>query len=137
MSLAKSSSTKRLSVLIASPDRYFRGMVVEILSGYGYTGVWTAETLRSLFDSLGRLDIDLVIMDENMPVLSSVEICRMIRSRNADGKIPKIVLVASKATRTLVDEARNAGFDALITKPVIPARLAKTLEHLYQVAMAS
>jgi CheY-like chemotaxis protein len=131
MAQAKLPSLKRLSVLIVSPDRYFRGMLVEILSGYGYANVWTADSLRSLFNYMVRAEVDLVILDENMPVLSSAEICRMVRNNPSDVKVPRSVLVVSQATRTLVDDARHAGFDALITKPVIPARLAKTMENLY------
>jgi CheY-like chemotaxis protein len=137
MSHAKSTSPKRLGVLVVSQERYFRGMLVEILAGYGYSSVRTAESLRALFDCLGRLDVDLVILDENMPVLSPFEIARMVRFNPSDGRRPRSVLVVSQATRSIVDQARDAGFDALITRPVIPARLAKTMEHLCQFEMAS
>jgi CheY-like chemotaxis protein len=130
MTLSKAPPTKRLGILVVSPDRYFRGLLVEILSGYGYAAIWTADSLRSMFDCLGHLSIDLIIIDENMPVLSSSEICRMVRLNQTSSKVPRSLLVASRATRALVDEARNAGFDALITKPVIPARLAKAMVQL-------
>jgi len=132
MNQTNAPAAKRLGVLVVSPDRYFRGLLVEILSGYGYAAIWTADSLRSMFDCLGQLSVDLVIIDENMPVLSSAEICRMVQLSQSSSKIPRSVLVASRATRALVDEARNAGFDALITKPVIPARLAKAMEQLSQ-----
>jgi len=132
MNQTNAHAAKRLGVLVVSPDRYFRGLLVEILSGYGYAAIWTADSLRSMFDCLGQLSVDLVIIDENMPVLSSAEICRMVQLRPSSSKIPRSVLVTSRATRALVVEARNAGFDALITKPVIPARLTKAMERLSQ-----
>ena len=130
MKQSKTAPRKRLSVLVVSPDRYFRGLLVEILSAYGYSGIWAAESLRVMFDCLGQAGVDLIILDDNIPVLSSAEICRMVRLSQTPMKVPRSVLVASRATRSLVDEARSAGFDALITKPVVPARLVKAMEHL-------
>jgi CheY-like chemotaxis protein len=132
MSQSKALPRKRPSVLVVSPNRYFRGLLVEILSAHGYSGIWTAESLRSMFECLGQMSVDFVIMDENIPILSSAEIYRMVRLSQSATKVPRAVLVVSRATRSLVDEVRRAGFDALITKPVVPARLAKAMEQIIQ-----
>jgi len=85
-----------------------------------------------MFECLGQMSVDFVIMDENIPILSSAEIYRMVRLSQSATKVPRAVLVVSRATRLLVDEVRRAGFDALITKPVVPARLAKAMEQIIQ-----
>jgi CheY-like chemotaxis protein len=48
-----------------------------------------------------------------------------------------MILIAAKPTRLAVNEARQAGFDALISKPVIPVRLLRTIDQLQSVRVAA
>ncbi len=70
---------------------------------------------------------DLVITDLMMPVMSGVEVCRMIRSR---GTTPVLVLSVREHERSKV-EALDAGADDYVTKPFsIQELLARVRAHL-------
>jgi two-component system KDP operon response regulator KdpE len=70
---------------------------------------------------------DLVITDLMMPVLSGVEVCRIIRSR---GATPVLVLSVREHERSKV-EALDAGADDYVTKPFsIQELLARVRAHL-------
>jgi CheY-like chemotaxis protein len=128
---------KRSSVLIASPDRYFRLMIGEIVTGIGYDLIEQVASTRVLLETVARRSFTLLILDEDMTELTSSELSRMVRNANLSQRAPLIALVVSRATRTVVEDARNAGIEALITKPVIPLRLSKTLDYLWQIAAAA
>jgi two-component system, OmpR family, KDP operon response regulator KdpE len=70
---------------------------------------------------------DLVITDLMMPVMSGVEVCRMIRTR---GETPVLVLSVREHERSKV-EALDAGADDYVTKPFsIQELLARVRAHL-------
>lgn len=70
---------------------------------------------------------DLVITDLMMPVMSGVEVCRVIRSR---GTTPVLVLSVREHERSKV-EALDAGADDYVTKPFsIQELLARVRAHL-------
>ncbi len=70
---------------------------------------------------------DLVITDLMMPVMSGVEVCRIIRSR---GTTPVLVLSVREHERSKV-EALDAGADDYVTKPFsIQELLARVRAHL-------
>ena len=130
-------SLKRARFLVASPDRYFRLQLAEILSGYGYAQPAFADTARGVLERVERDEVSLILLDEDMPLLTSFEVARMIRSdANAQG-VPLMVLIAARPTRLMVNEARQAGLDAVISKPVIPLRLIRTIDQLQHVRVAA
>jgi CheY-like chemotaxis protein len=130
-------SLKRSRLLVASPDRYFRLQMAEILSGYGYAQPAFADSARGVFESLDRNALGLVFLDEDMPLLTPFELARMIHSKVNSENVPLMILIAAKPTRLAVNEARQAGFDALISKPVIPVRLLRTIDQLQSVRVAA
>ena len=70
---------------------------------------------------------DLLITDLMMPVMSGVEVCRIVRSR---GATPVLVLSVREHERSKV-EALDAGADDYVTKPFsIQELLARVRAHL-------
>ncbi|MGF6485209.1 ATP-binding protein [Paraburkholderia sp. JPY419] len=70
---------------------------------------------------------DAVVTDQTMPEITGVELARMIRSVRAE--IP-IVLVSGFNSPALESQAREAGVNAQLRKPLPKAELARTLKHL-------
>ena len=130
-------SLKRSRLLVASPDRYFRLQMAEILSGYGYAQPAFADSARGVFESLGRNALSLILLDEDMPLLTPFELARMVRADANAESVPLMMLIAARPTRSMVNEARQAGFDAMISKPVIPVRLLRTIDQLQSVRVAA
>jgi two-component system alkaline phosphatase synthesis response regulator PhoP len=88
------------------------GMDVQIV-GAGDTAVRVA----------GEQIPDLVVLDLNIPALSGIEVCRMLRSRPATKDVPIIMLTArgSESDRVI---GLDVGADDYITKPFSLRELA-------------
>ncbi|HEX3835843.1 MAG TPA: response regulator [Steroidobacteraceae bacterium] len=74
-------------------------------------------------------DIDLVLMDVQMPIMDGLTASREIRRAEAGGRrVPIVALTASAMTDEL-DRCRAAGMDGMLTKPLQPQRLRETLDR--------
>ena len=111
--------------------------MAEILSGYGYAQPAVADTARGVLERVEQDEVSLILLDEDMPLLTPFELARMIRSDEKAQSVPLMVLIAARPTRLMVNEARQAGLDAIISKPVIPLRLIRTIDQLNNVRVAA
>jgi CheY-like chemotaxis protein len=81
--------------------------------------------------------LNLILFDEDLPMLTPVEVSRMIRSDAKIQHVPQLLVIVAQAIRSMVNEARDAGIDAMITKPVVPLRIMRTIEQLQFVRFAA
>ncbi len=66
---------------------------------------------------------DLVLLDLNIPVLSGLEVCRILRQRPATATVPIIMVTASTSEGERV-AGLDTGADDYVTKPFSPRELA-------------
>ena len=81
-------------------------------------------------DLLSRINIDLILLDVQMPVMDGYEICRKLKSEPQTSNIP-VIFVSGKTNQD--DEAAGLGCGAIdyITKPVNPLIVrARVQNHL-------
>lgn len=73
---------------------------------------------------------DAILMDIRMPVLNGYEATRQIRAMNRpDAKSVPIIAMTADAFDESVREAKRAGMNAYITKPIEPEKLFATLQE--------
>jgi DNA-binding response OmpR family regulator len=73
--------------------------------------------------SLASAVPELVILDLNLPVLSGIEVCRILRSRTETARVPVIMLTARSSEHDRVT-GLDVGADDYMTKPFSPRELA-------------
>src|SRR6185436_14976232 len=66
---------------------------------------------------------DLVILDLNLPVLSGIEVCRILRMRPGTERVP-IIMLTARATEDDRVVGLDVGADDYMTKPFSPRELA-------------
>jgi len=66
---------------------------------------------------------DLIILDLNLPALSGVEVCRILRSRTETRHVP-IIMVTARTTEDDRVSGLDVGADDYLTKPFSPRELA-------------
>ena len=90
-----------IRILIVDDSADIRQLMIRRLNAAGYAELLTAESASDAFQILGMLDrphdvpeVDLILMDVNMPGIDGIEACRRISSTLQLRKIPIIMVTA-------------------------------------------
>lgn len=102
-----------MSVLVVDDDAGLRTAVGRALRLEGF-GVSEAENGAEAVDRLLRGDIDIVVLDQMMPVLDGVGVCRHLR--DIGDQTPVLMLTARDAVSDRV-RGLDAGADDYLLKP--------------------
>jgi signal transduction histidine kinase/CheY-like chemotaxis protein len=111
-----STPTKPVRVLLAEDQDEIRLLTTMQLERRGHKVVAVANGQEAL-DASARQPFDIVLLDEDMPVLTGVETMRVIRGRQK--QFGPMILVALTGYNSEPDTQRliQAGFDSVIGKP--------------------
>ncbi|KHE94186.1 MAG: response regulator [Candidatus Scalindua rubra] len=71
-------------------------------------------------------DLDLILVDWNMPNMSGIEFVKTLRSLNLAKRTP-VVMVTTEGSAAKVSEAKNSGADGYLTKPFTADQLRDAL----------
>lgn len=133
-----SSFHGRTAVLVDdhAPNRIVLSQQLQYL---GFTSI-ACELAAEVLDILDRKAVDVLITDCNMPGMNGFELAEAIRqhetSREERKRLTIVGLTASLAPNTL-DQAREHGMDACLTKPLALEELAAQLRTLLNVHVES
>ena len=103
-------------VLVVEDEQDIAGLIKHTLEKTGDMQVDVVAAGDAALRSLSEQEPDLIILDLNLPVLSGVEVCRIVRTRDDTAHIPIIMLTArtSESDRVI---GLEIGADDYITKP--------------------
>jgi CheY-like chemotaxis protein len=120
---------KQSCILIADDDEQSQKML-NILIGYAHHAVKFASNGVEAVQIVASEDIDLVLMDVQMPIMGGLEATRQIRKwENGRSRLPIIGLTAVLDSE--YEQCFQAGMDDIIPKPFDPDQLlAVILAHL-------
>ena len=120
---------ERKKILVVDDAEFNRDLIVQLLSDDydillavdGAEGVEKAEQERP----------DLILMDLGMPVMDGWEATRIIK---ANGELKHIPVIAVTSHAMVGDEiqAREAGGDAYVPKPIDEEELIRKVKHFLQ-----
>ena len=130
---AKAAPAARISrrVLLVDDNRVNLRVISRILQSGGHE-VLTAENGEQALDLLEREaeQLDLVLMDFNMPQLDGLEATKLYRMMSTgDARLPIIGLTAD-ATAQAESSWRKADMDGCLIKPIEPAALLAAVDHM-------
>jgi two-component system alkaline phosphatase synthesis response regulator PhoP len=106
----------RHRVLIVEDEHDIAGLIKLTLERAGDTEAHIVGSGDAALKSVADEPPDLIILDLNLPVVSGVEVCRILRSRSDGRHVPIIMLTA----RTSEDDrvtGLELGADDYVTKP--------------------
>ena len=129
---AKIKELMNLPVLVVDDDSVSCKSTVAVLEEIGIIGEWVTSGKDAIKYTLERHerkeDYFAIIMDWKMPGMDGIEATRKIR-KQVGSDVTIIVLIAYDYSEIEM-EARAAGVDAFIAKPLFPSKLTATLQKL-------
>jgi two-component system sensor histidine kinase RpfC len=115
---ASRKGSKVLNILVAEDNLVNQQVIRGILTKAGHSVIVTnngeqaLDILSNVFD-----EIDLLILDKNMPICSGDEVVKVIRFMENGKKLPIIMLTAD-ATTEARELSLELGVNAFLTKPI-------------------
>jgi CheY-like chemotaxis protein len=106
-----------MRILIAEDDRPTRRVLETLTLKWGYTPVACGDGRDARQKLLEGDPPRLALLDWRMPHISGVDLCRLIRSCQAEGSYTYVILLTAESERPRRLEAFDAGVDDFITKP--------------------
>ncbi len=127
---AKHEGAKGLNILVAEDNPVNRQVIQGILQNAGHH-VRIANTGKQALDILSKdfNNIEMIIVDKNMPEVSGVEVIKSLRFMDTQFRIPTIMLTAD-ATAEARETSINAGASKFLSKPIDSHRLLESIASL-------
>jgi DNA-binding response OmpR family regulator len=118
--LQRSSLCKK--IMIVDDDEELLQILPSLLQPWGFQ-LTTLNDPRQFWEVLQAVNPDLLVLDIEMPHLSGIELCKVLRTHPYWCKLPVLFLTVHQDV-TISTEAFASGASDFINKPVIPQQLA-------------
>lgn len=115
----------KMKILVIDDDPDMR-KTLEVwldMTGFDYL---EARGGKSGWEMIQRAKPDLIILDVTMPLLSGVEVCRLVRANEPTKHIP-IIMLTGRDTMGEVEEGFKAGANDYVAKPFDWDRIQKKI----------
>ena len=124
------SESAVLNILLAEDNKVNQKLAVHLLKAAGHS-VKTASDGLEAIELYEKENIDLILMDIQMPKLDGTEATKQIRAaeQNTDHHVPIIALTAH-AMKGDREKYIECGMDGYVTKPIDRAKLMKEIQRL-------
>jgi len=117
-----------LNILVVDDNAYMRRLTRTMLTNLGAKSVIEAPDGLAALEAIRTSDPDVMLLDWDMPVLNGIEVLRIVRS---PGVFPRpnlpVIMMTTRAQRTQVNEALEAGANEFLLKPTSPKALCDRL----------
>ncbi len=121
--------TQKKTVLIVDDDTSFlRSMQTGLAKKFN---VFITNSGMNAVNFLKDRTVDLILLDYEMPVLSGLEVFRIIRSEQNTEHIPVIFLTSKDDKNTVMKVLEGKPADYLL-KPISPTILSQTVENFFK-----
>ena len=112
------------TTLLVDRDHFTRGLVAQMLRGFGMESPTVVETGAQAKRHLLHHYADLCIVEAVMPDMPSGELIRWIRRQSKSPfRFVPIIVMSGYTQLRLVSSARDAGANLVVRKPVSPQSL--------------
>ncbi|VEP12144.1 Protein RcaC [Hyella patelloides LEGE 07179] len=116
-------------VMVVDDDIELLQALPVLLEPWGFK-LTTLDNPRQFWDVLQAVAPDLLVLDIEMPYLSGIELCKVLRTHNYWCKIP-ILFLSVHSDSTISNQAFASGANDFVNKPVVPKQLAhRIINHL-------
>ncbi len=121
---------KKYRILIVDDILVNRMLIKEIVKDIG-SKLFEASNGKAAIDIFEQEEVDIILMDIEMPIMNGIETTKYIRLNFSKSKrsVPIIALTAHNPN-SFSDELQNAGFNFIMTKPYSVDKVLKLIEEV-------
>jgi two-component system chemotaxis response regulator CheY len=113
-----------LVFLIADPSSYMSMLIHSMLRGFGSSKVLEVRNSIGVIHALTAQSIDLLICDARLPQHGGLQLTHSIRSKkDNENRTMPILIMTSDSRASTIKQARDAGANMVIVKPISAASL--------------
>jgi two-component system cell cycle response regulator DivK len=115
-----------MNVLVVEDNKPVSMLICRVVEelGYGYVLAADGEAALKLYR---QRDVDMLVVDVELPGLDGFQVAREIRGEAGD-QIP-IIFISGNTGEAYHQQARDAGGDAFLPKPIRPGDLKQILSR--------
>lgn len=119
---------KNLKILVTEDDNISRMLILKVLEQFGSEILIAQTGLEAVEICRNNPDLDLILMDIQMPLMNGHEATKEIRKFNTE-----VIILAQTAFALEGDKAKTleAGCNGYISKPIKKEELANLLQHYF------
>ena len=120
-----------MKILVVDDSSTMRRIITNVVLQLGYknNNIMEAENGERAWELLNNEEIDLVLTDWNMPVMSGLDLVKNIRGADSFKKLP-IIMITTEGGKAEVITALKAGVNNYIVKPFNAATLKSKLSSV-------
>ncbi|MFZ5670549.1 MAG: response regulator [Pseudomonadota bacterium] len=125
---------ERLKILLVDDNHHMRVLLAEILRAIGVRDVLEASDGAEALQVMRSHQVDIVMTDLAMQPVDGIDFVRLLRnSSDSPNKLCPVVMITGHSTTRRVNEARDAGVNEFLAKPVtargVIERIVEVIEH--------
>ena len=115
-------------IMIVDDDIELLKILPTLLKPWGFKFT-TLDDPRQFWDVLQAITPDLLVLDIEMPYLSGIELCKVLRTHTYWGQLP-VLFLSVHTDKNISNQAFASGANDFVNKPVIPQQLAHRINRL-------
>ena len=122
-----------LKILLVDDNRHMRVLLSEILKALGVRHIYEASDGAQALKSMRGQQIDIIMTDLSMQPLDGIDFVRLLR-RSPDSPNPMcpVIMITGHSTLSRVQEARNAGVNEFMAKPLTARGVVERLNQIVE-----
>lgn len=119
-----------MKVIVADDSRLIRGIIEKTVIAVGFRVLHAANGQEALdhLEAEGK-DINLVLLDWNMPVMNGIDVLRNMRADIRFKQIP-VLMISTESEEDKIKEAIDAGASGYLAKPFKADKLAAAIHQV-------
>ena len=118
-----------MQALIIDDSAVMRALIAEVLTGLGFAVRQADDGAVALRRLEQEARVDLVVVDQNLPGLSGLQVVAALRDR-PESRDVKVLMVSAEGHGSFLQQALAAGVDEYLFKPFTCDALAGKIELL-------
>jgi two-component system nitrate/nitrite response regulator NarL len=123
----KESVRKKLPIVLAIDDTPFVLSRIDDILGEKYD-VRTSKTTTQAFAILHKEDVDLLLLDVDMPGMTGPEFFEYVKEHHLNQ--PKVIFITAHSDSDTVKTALKLGAEGYIIKPIQPEKLLEEVRRV-------